>query len=122
MGKARGVKPIPFGMTFKRALQGGYASVESEKYLELVRRMPCCVCMAPPRSDPHHIVLRNGIKGFNRKVPDVWAIPLCRFHHDEIQTIGSEAWDERHGCQKEFALLTLAQLFSEGLIETSSTA
>lgn len=110
------MKPIPFGMTFRRALQAGYASVHDEKYLELVRELPCCVCAAPPRSDPHHIILRSGYKGFNKKLPDVWVIPLCRSHHDEIQTIGAEAWDERYGCQKEFALLTFAQLYGEGRI------
>jgi hypothetical protein len=105
---------IPFGMTYRRALQAGYVTpVRDEKYLALVRELPCCVCGAPPRSDPHHIVLRSGYKGFNYKLPDVWAIPLCRSHHDEIQQ-GVERWEERHGCQKEFALLTLAQLYSEG--------
>lgn len=58
---------------------------------ELCRGLPCCVCQASPPSDPHHVVSRGaGGKDAGN------AVPLCRFHHGELHTIGLLTFQEKH--------------------------
>ncbi len=57
-------------------------------YLDFVRAKPCCVCSAPPPSDPHHIAPR-GQKGMGTKVSDYHAAPLCRKCHSTWHARGS---------------------------------
>lgn len=54
---------------------------------EAARMVACCICGAPPPSDPHHYpkVSHGGL--------DSDATPLCRQHHDEAEAIpGSRFW------------------------------
>ena len=106
------MKPIPPGLTFKEALRAGYVVIRTEDYQRLVRQLPCCVCDHPPPSDPHH-AHGVGYRGTGTKSPDIWVIPLCRGHHDELHA-DRVAWEEAHGSQFEFVALTFAQLWASG--------
>jgi hypothetical protein len=61
----------------------------SEAHLALIRQLPCVACPALCRSDPHH--LRGGPaskeRSFGVKSTDRWAVPICRFHHEEVHRI-----------------------------------
>jgi hypothetical protein len=113
------MKPIPPGLSFREALKLGYASVRSEKYMAAVRALPCCVCDAPAPSDPHH-PHGAGYKGAGTKSPDIWTIPLCRAHHDELHASVPE-WEEKYGSQFEFVCVTFAQLWATGDITLGVT-
>ncbi len=61
-----------------------------EKHLAAIRRCPCCVpkCSKMGNNDPHHLK-STGERGGALRSPDKWAVPMCRFHHEEIERIGS---------------------------------
>lgn len=83
--------------------------------MDEVKKLPCVVCQAPA-DDPHHpYSMGYGFKGAGTKVPDIWTIPLCRGHHDELHH-DPAAWEEKHGKQEFWALLTLTQLWHGGKI------
>jgi hypothetical protein len=56
----------------------------SEKYLDYVRSLPCAVGGCGHKAEPHHT--EGG--GVGRKGSDLYAIPLCRMHHQAHNTIG----------------------------------
>lgn len=45
--------------------------------------MPCLLCNAPPKSDPHHITYAEK-RGVGSKVDDKWTVPLCRLCHTKL--------------------------------------
>jgi hypothetical protein len=49
-------------------------------YADVIRGLPCCVCQAPPPSDPHHVRSR-GAGGTKRDL-----IPVCRTCHTLIHS------------------------------------
>lgn len=55
-------------------------------YLAWLHTQPCCICGLVP-VQAHHIRIGSiGIKretGMAEKSSDKWALPLCRYHHDE---------------------------------------
>lgn len=53
--------------------------VRSKEWLAEVRKEQCCICNAPPPSDPHHIC--GGYNGI--KSSDLLTVPLCRVCHQE---------------------------------------
>lgn len=71
--------------------------VRTPKFMEFVRKHPCCHCHAPPRSDPHHV----GREGLSQKVDDLRCVPLCRMCHDHL---------ERHGTLWTWHLYTRGKL------------
>ena len=73
----------------------------SEAHLALIRKLPCSVCEALSRRDPHH--LRSGPahkeRAFGRRSTDKWAVPICRFHHEEVDRAGARgeaAWFDKY--------------------------
>jgi len=72
----------------------------NEAYLEYIRNEPCLVCLAPPPSDPHHLL--SGVVG--GKGPDESAVPLCRQHHREYHDIGHAAFEQEHGMARKRGL------------------
>jgi hypothetical protein len=105
------MKPIPPYMTFRDALVRGYVErMESRKYMDWVKTLRCVCCNAPA-DDPHH-PHGVGFKGMGTKVPDWWAFPLCRQHHDELHH-DVAAWELEHGSQFEHVALTLLQAVRE---------
>ncbi|HCM61979.1 MAG TPA: cytoplasmic protein [Morganella sp. (in: Bacteria)] len=69
---------------------------ESTKYLQWVKSQPCCVC-SQQADDPHHII-GHGTGGTGTKTHDLFTIPLCRVHHDELHR-DLNAWEAEHGSQ-----------------------
>ena len=64
-----------------------FGKVEDRKYLEWIRKNPCCFdgCNHVPPSEPHHIRGIDGLPGTSRKPSDHLALPACRTHHDLYQ-------------------------------------
>lgn len=107
-------KVLPSYLTFEQALRAGYAGrIESRKYLDWVKTLPC-VASGQPADDPHHPV-SVGFKGGASKVPDYWCIPLTRQQHDELHH-DVEKWEERYGPQMHHALMTLTRAIWEGVL------
>lgn len=66
-------------------------------YMGEVKRLPCCICGAPPPSDAHHCF--HGRYG-GRKSSDFDVVPLCKRHHqDGPEAIhnAKERWAAKHG-------------------------
>lgn len=56
--------------------------VRSRRHLDRIKNLPCCIplCRRGP-VDPHH--LKCGPEGGGTvRASDIWAVPLCRMHHD----------------------------------------
>jgi len=72
-------------------------TARSRKYLDFVKRQPCCYCSAPA-DDPHHFA---GSRGTSLKASDYHTVPLCRGHHTEwhssMRKIGQLTTDETMG-------------------------
>lgn len=72
-----------------------------EKHLKAIRKCPCCIPSCNTVGvDPHHLKCVPGHRGMGMRAPDALAVPLCRSHHDEIESIGSRnewAWFEKRG-------------------------
>lgn len=68
-------------------MDGTYKRIRSRRYLEWIRRQPCCVTGRP--AEAHHVKTR-GAGG-----SDYTAIPLCREEHEEIHRVGRVTYAER---------------------------
>ena len=53
--------------------------VRDSIYLDWVRSHPCCSCLRPAPSDPHHFMEQGG--GTGLKCDDHFRVPLCRECH-----------------------------------------
>lgn len=53
-------------------------------YMAFVRQLNCCICGAPPPSEPHHF----GPRGIGQKTDDYRTVPLCRRCHDQQHNDG----------------------------------
>ncbi|MBI6513291.1 DUF968 domain-containing protein, partial [Proteus sp. PR00174] len=71
---------------------------ESHDWLQWVKTQPCCVC-GQQADDPHHII-GHGMGGMGTKAHDLFTIPLCRIHHDELHR-DPKQWETTHGNQIE---------------------
>lgn len=69
-----------------------------EAYLEKVRQMPCWFCLAPPRSDPHHV--RNRARGEVHR-NDYGTMPLCRECHSRLGNITLMVMLAKYGSSPE---------------------
>lgn len=65
----------------------------SKKYLAFTRSRPCAIC-GMPDSDPHHVKDKNS--GMGIKGSDLSAVPLCRVHHSQIDSVGNKTFQEIH--------------------------
>ena len=104
-------------LPFKRRLMAGLVKpVRSKAYLDWVATLPCCGCGAPA-DDPHHIISVGLGGGTGTKPSDFpYAIPLCRPCHTLLHADVAE-WEDAHGSQTMFALLTVHQALDEGIID-----
>ena len=83
----------------------------SEEHLALIRKLPCTVCHVRP-CDAHHLKSNAARleRGMSLRATDRWAVPLCRFHHEDLERIGSrneESWFGSRGinaCELALAL------------------
>ncbi|XOY31759.1 DUF968 domain-containing protein [Proteus cibi] len=71
---------------------------ENTQWLQWVKTQPCCVC-GQQADDPHHII-GHGMGGMGTKAHDLFTIPLCRIHHDELHR-GPKQWEATHDNQLE---------------------
>ncbi|WP_423828533.1 DUF968 domain-containing protein, partial [Staphylococcus aureus] len=69
-----------------------------EKYTRWVKTQPCACC-GMPADDPHHLI-GHGQGGMGTKAHDLFVLPLCRKHHDELHT-DTVAFEEKYGSQLE---------------------
>ncbi|EIC83331.1 DUF968 domain-containing protein [Serratia sp. M24T3] len=68
----------------------------NEKYTRWVKSQSC-LCCGQQADDPHHII-GHGLGGTGTKTHDLFTIPLCRKHHDELHR-DPRAWEKEYGCQ-----------------------
>lgn len=63
----------------------------SERHLELLRLLPCCITGQTPAGEVHH--LKGGAarleRGMGQRATDQWGVPLSRIPHDALERIGS---------------------------------
>ncbi|WP_109402775.1 DUF968 domain-containing protein [Proteus terrae] len=71
---------------------------ENSQWLQWVKTQPCCVC-GQQADDPHHII-GHGMGGMGTKAHDLFTIPLCRQHHDELHR-DPKLWEANYGNQIE---------------------
>lgn len=69
---------------------------ENEKYTRWVKAQTCACCNQPA-DDPHHII-GHGQGGMGTKAHDLFVIPLCRAHHDELHR-DPVAFEAKYGSQ-----------------------
>lgn len=69
---------------------------ESAKYTQWVKTQPC-VCCGKPSDDPHHII-GYGQGKMGGKSHDIFTLPLCRIHHNELHR-DVNAWEKKYGSQ-----------------------
>lgn len=89
---------------------------ESDKYTRWVKQQPC-MCCNKPADDPHHLI-GHGMGGMGTKAHDIFVIPLCRAHHDELHA-NTAAFEEKYGSQTELQIRFLDRVFSIGVIGTA---
>lgn len=80
----------------------------NKKYLDWIKTIPCCICLKPPLSDPHH-VNEDGKGGKGIKCSDYRAIPLCHKCHVDIHQLGKRSFAVEHAANYE----DLIQFFNE---------
>ncbi len=82
-------------------------------YTRYVKALPCVVCGAQA-DDPHHLI-GHGQGKMGGKAHDLFVIPMCRQHHDELhRNVGS--WELKHGSQFKYLVATLDRALKEGAL------
>ena len=84
-----------------------------EKYTQWVKKQPC-VCCGAQADDPHHLI-GHGQGGTATKAHDIFTIPLCRQHHDELHR-DPRGWAKRYGSQLVYVIRTLDSALSLGVL------
>lgn len=85
------------------------------KYTRWVKRQ-MCLCCGKQADDPHHII-GYGLSGMGTKAHDLFTMPLCRAHHDELHA-DVKAFEEKYGSQTELVLRVLDRALAIGVIAT----
>jgi len=88
---------------------------ESQKYTQWVKAQKCACC-ANPADDPHHII-GHGQGGMGTKAHDLFVIPLCRAHHDELHR-DPKLFESNYGSQIELLFRFLDHAIAVGVIGT----
>lgn len=86
---------------------------ESQKYTRWVKAQKCACCNNPA-DDPHHMI-GYGQGGMGTKAHDLFVIPLCRRHHDELHA-DVKAFEKKYGTQPELVLKTLDRSLAIGVL------
>lgn len=83
--------------------------IRDPQYLKFLQGKPCCVCGAPPPSDPAHIRMSSTVygkrmTGAGEKPSDRFAVPLCRpvlgvrqGCHKSQHSMNEGEWWRNHG-------------------------
>jgi len=88
---------------------------ESTTYTRWVKSQKCACC-GTQADDPHHII-GHGQGGMGTKAHDLFVIPLCRAHHDELHR-DMKAFEEKFGSQIELLFRFLDHAIAVGVIGT----
>lgn len=83
--------------------------LESSKYLQFIKAQPC-VCCGQRADDPHHII-GQGQGKMGSKDHDLFVIPLCRQHHNELHS-DYRQFEQNYGSQLELLYKTLDRALS----------
>ncbi|MEB6380075.1 DUF968 domain-containing protein [Leclercia adecarboxylata] len=86
---------------------------QNEKYTRWVKAQQCACCQNPA-DDPHHLI-GHGMGGMGTKAHDLFVIPLCRAHHDELHA-DAVAFEAKYGTQPELLLKTLDRALAIGAL------
>lgn len=76
----------------------------NEKYTRWVKTQSCACC-GKPADDPHHLI-GHGQGGMGTKAHDIFTLPLCRKHHNELHA-DPLAFEEKHGSQVDLIFVFL---------------
>lgn len=87
---------------------------ENTSYTRYVKVLPCVVC-GKQADDPHHLI-GHGQGKMGGKTHDLFTIPLCRQHHNELHK-DMRAWEREHGSQISHLLNTIDRALKEGALE-----
>ncbi|EJV1884574.1 DUF968 domain-containing protein, partial [Escherichia coli] len=85
----------------------------NEKYTHWVKTQPCACC-GKPADDPHHLI-GHGQGGMGAKSHDIFTLPLCREHHNELHA-DPLAFEEKHGSQVDLIFRFLDHAFATGVL------
>ena len=86
---------------------------ENEKYTGWVKSQNC-MCCNKPADDPHHLIC-HGQGGMGTKAHDLFVIPLCREHHDELHA-GPVAFEAKYGDQLTLLFRFLDRALAIGVL------
>ena len=85
----------------------------NEKYTRWVKTQPCACC-GKPADDPHHLI-GHGQGGMGTKAHDLFVLPLCRKHHDELHA-DTVAFEEKYGSQLELIFRFIDRVLAIGVL------
>ncbi|HGY3930768.1 TPA: DUF968 domain-containing protein [Citrobacter koseri] len=86
---------------------------ENEKYTQWVKAQPC-VCCNKQADDPLHLI-GHGQGGMGTKAHDLFVIPLCRAHHDELHA-DHVAFEAKYGDQLTLLFRFLDRALAIGVL------
>ncbi|WP_193127169.1 DUF968 domain-containing protein [Enterobacter hormaechei] len=86
---------------------------ECREYLDWVKTQPC-ECCQQQSDDPHHLI-GWGQGGMATKAHDIFAIPLCRKHHNELHN-DRRAFERKYGSQPEMIIKVLDRAYALGVL------
>lgn len=87
---------------------------ENRKWLQFVKSQPC-VCCGARADDPHHVIGHGGGK-MGGKEHDLFTIPLCRVHHNELhRDVGG--FEQHYGSQLALLYHFLDRAIGLGALE-----
>ena len=73
-----------------------------------------CACCSNPADDPHHLI-GHGQGGMGTKAHDLFVLPLCRAHHDELHR-DPVAFEAKYGSQLELLFRFLDRALAIGVL------
>ncbi|WP_065806523.1 DUF968 domain-containing protein [Klebsiella pneumoniae] len=73
-----------------------------------------CVCCNKQADDPHHLI-GHGQGGMGTKAHDLFVLPLCRAHHDELHADTVE-FEQKYGSQLELIFRFLDRSLAIGVL------
>ncbi|MCC8204344.1 DUF968 domain-containing protein [Escherichia coli] len=85
----------------------------NEKYTRWVKTQPCACC-GKPADDPHHLI-GHGQGGMGTKSHDIFTLPLCREHHNELHA-DTVAFEEKYGSQLELIFRFIDRALAIGVL------
>ncbi|EDU4818676.1 DUF968 domain-containing protein, partial [Salmonella enterica subsp. enterica serovar 4,[5],12:i:-] len=85
----------------------------NERYTRWVKSQPCACC-GKQADDPHHLI-GHGQGGMGTKAHDLFVLPLCRTHHNELHA-DTVAFEEKYGSQLELIFRFIDRALAIGVL------